>query len=84
MIILYTIKKCPYCNKLKNLLDNAEIEYNEINGDLPENDKYFEDLIKITNSQNVPTIIVGKNILVPEIAFNTIDEAFKMIKEMMD
>jgi glutaredoxin len=81
-IIIYTIKNCSYCNSLKELLLENNIIYTEIDGDLPENDIKFIELSKITNSLNVPTIIVGDNILVPEISFDTIIEAIELIKKM--
>jgi glutaredoxin len=84
MINLYTIKSCPYCIKLKSLLDEANLEYNEIDGDLPENDDKFRALTKITKSLNVPTIIIGKNILVPEVSFIKIEEGFELIKSLLN
>jgi glutaredoxin len=83
MIKIYTLSSCPYCNKIKKLLDDANIEYHEINGDSTENDDKFRALSKVTNSLNVPTIVVGKNILVPEISFNKIEEAFDLIKKLL-
>lgn len=84
MIKIYTLSTCPYCNKLKTLLEEANFEYDEINGDLPENDDKFRALSKITNSLNVPTIIVGKNILVPEVSFIKIEEGFELVKRLLD
>ena len=84
MIKIYTLSACPYCNKLKLLLDNTNIKYDEINGDSPENDDKFRVLTKITNSLNVPTIIVGKNILVPEVSFIKIEEGFELIKRLLE
>jgi glutaredoxin len=78
------MEKCPYCDKLKGMLDKEEIKYTDINVDLPENEAEFTSLVKLTKSSSVPTIIVGKNILVPEVAFNTIDEGFALIKNLMD
>ena len=82
-IIIYTIKDCPYCNTLKSLLLENNIEYEEVDGDLHENDNKFIELNKMTNSMNVPTIIVGDNILVPQISFDTINEAIELIKTML-
>lgn len=82
MLRIYTMEFCPYCKKLKDLLDGDGIEYTEINVDLPENEKEFTKLVEFANDSSVPMVIVGKNVLVPEKAFNTIDECFDLIKRL--
>lgn len=84
MIKIYTIENCPYCNKLKELLEKENIEFNDVNVDLTENEPEFRELIKITKSNNVPTIIVGKNILVADISFKTIVECIDLIKSVLN
>jgi len=84
MIRIYTIRECSYCNKLKELLKKDNLEFDEIDGDLPENDSKFLELFNVTKSYNVPTIIVNKSILVPEVSFNTIDEGFELIKRIIN
>lgn len=83
MITVYTINNCPYCNKIKELLIAEEMSFEEINCDLPENEEKFIELVKKTKSNSVPTIVVDKFILVPEVAFNTIDEGVGLIKRIL-
>ena len=83
-VIIYTIQNCGYCLKLKELLKENNIEFNEIDGDLPENDDKFSALYKVTNSYNVPTVIVKNSVLVPEISFKTIDDGIKLILKILN
>jgi len=73
---------CPYCKKLIGLINETAMEFSEINVDLPENVAEFTKVVEFTKDSSVPTIIVGKNILVPEKAFNTIEEGFELIKRL--
>ena len=41
MLKLYTLSNCIHCNELKSLLKNDKIEFQEIDVDLPENEKNF-------------------------------------------
>lgn len=83
MVTLFTLQKCIFCDKLKAKLNEAEIEFKEFNIDYDKNKLVFEKLVNLTQSENVPTIIVGKQILAPNKSFNTIDEAFEIIQKLL-
>lgn len=83
MIEIYTVNECPYCNELKTLLDGENIKYKEFNINLKENEKRFESLNNIAKSDSVPIVLVNKRILVPEKSFQTIQEAFNLIKKFI-
>jgi glutaredoxin 3 len=82
-IIIYSIPNCPYCSELKELLINENIEFVDIDVSLPENDKEFERIHKITNSDEVPVISVGKQLLVPNVSFKSIQESFELTKKFL-
>lgn len=81
MLKLYTLSNCIHCNELKSLLKNDKIEFQEIDVDLPENEKNFLKIHRLTKSDDVPIIIVNKMVLVPNISFKTINEAIELIKK---
>ena len=83
MIRLYTIPNCPYCTELKDLLIKEDIEFTEVNVNLPENQDEYNKLHEITKSDDVPIIKVGKQLLVPNISFKSIKEGFELAKKFI-
>lgn len=81
MLKLYTLNNCVHCNELKTLLQNDNLEYQEIDVDLPENEEDYLKIYRLTKSDDVPIIIVNKMVLVPNISFKTIIEAVELIKK---
>lgn len=76
---IYIINGCPYCEKLEMMLDVANIEHEIINVDTEEGEELFEPIFQKTKSYMFPTIIVGELVFAPNISFDTIDTAFKLI-----
>lgn len=81
---LYGFDGCPYCQELKQLLttNNVYFDYIDI-----ENEKYKEEVEKIMEigkTDSVPIVLVNKVILSPEVSFNSIEEAFKLIKKFLN
>jgi len=83
MIKVYGFEGCPYCNDLRNLLKEEGIEFNYVDINLQENNEDFDNIIKISNSEEVPIILVGKQILIPNVSFKTIKEGVKIIKKFL-
>ena len=83
MIRLYTIPNCPYCTELKDLLIKEAIEFTEVNVNLLENQDEYNKLHEITKSDDVPIIKVGKQLLVPNISFKSINEGFELAKKFI-
>lgn len=86
-IILLGSNKCLFCLKIKNklLVDKVDFEYIDV--DTESGNKIFQELFKVTNSDLLPQVVLGNIekplILVPNIAFNTIDELYDVIKKQM-
>ena len=83
MIRVYSINNCPYCQELKGLLVEDKIEFEDINVDLPENEKEFADIAKIAESEVVPMVKIGNKLLVPNRTFHTIVEGHLLIKKLL-
>lgn len=81
MLKLYTLKNCIHCNELKSLLNNNNLEYQEIDVDLPENEEDYLKIHRLTKSDDVPIIIIDNMVLVPNVSFKTISEAVELIKK---
>lgn len=83
MVRVYSIPECPYCTELKEIFTTEGVEFVDINVSLPENDKEYEDLCKITKSDDVPIIKVGKQLLVPNVSFTSIRQAADITKSFL-
>ena len=75
---------CRYCNELKEILKTENIEYQEVNIMLPENEAEYDKICEITKSDQVPIVLFGKQLLVPEISFKTIFEAAELTKKFLN
>jgi hypothetical protein len=64
-------------------LTTENIAFTDIDVSLTENDDEYNQLCKITKSDEVPVVMVGKQILVPNVSFNTIAEGFELAKKLL-
>lgn len=62
MIKVYSTPTCSYCKKLKDLLEDNGIEYENI--DIVADPSKREEMTNITGRMTVPTTIIGKDVLV--------------------
>ncbi len=83
-IKVYTIPNCPFCTKLKGLLDDIKLEYDVIDVSLDEHEVEFEEISKLSGSESVPMITVGRNLLAPDVNFSTIEQASELVKYILD
>jgi glutaredoxin len=83
MITVYSFPTCPYCNEMKSLLVSEGINFRDVNIDLPENDEEFNKIMEIANADEVPIIRVGKQLLVPNKSFHSIQEGFELTKKLL-
>ena len=85
--IIYTMKGCPHCEHIKELLEESQIDF--IGRDIDDNEEEYEEFKKLTGSDYVPALlIIEKNskeikpyFYVPEKDFNEINEAVEIIKK---
>ena len=83
MIRIYSIPQCPYCTELKEILTNEGIEFTDVNVDLPENEEEYNKIYEITKAEEVPIILVNKQLLVPNVSFKSIKEAANLTKKFV-
>ena len=83
MIKIYTISNCPYCTELKNILTEEGIEFIDVDVNLEENEAEYNQIHEITKSDQVPIVKVGKQLLVPNVSFATIQEAAYLTKQFL-
>jgi len=61
MLTIYSKNYCPYCVKAKNLLEELEIKFEEI--DITDTPEKIEELEKLSGMQTVPQIFAGEKCL---------------------
>ena len=83
-VITFLSKNCEYCLKLENELKKEEIPYCVIDVCTEEGESIFENIVELTNSRMIPTIVVGPNLIVSQVSFNKIDEAVILIKKFLN
>jgi glutaredoxin len=82
-ITVYTMSDCPYCSELKEKLISENIEFRNVDVDLPENQAEFDKIIEASNAQEVPIVRIDKQLFLPNISFKTIDEAVELTKKFL-
>jgi glutaredoxin 3 len=83
MIRIYSIPECPYCTELKEILTNEGVEFTDVDVNLPENDEEYNKIHEMTKSDEVPIVLVNKQLLVPNVSFKSIREAADLTKKFL-
>jgi glutaredoxin 3 len=83
MIRIYSIPECPYCTELKEILTKEGIEFTDVNVNLPENEKEYDKIYEVTKSEKVPIVLVNNQLLVPDISFQSINEASYLVLKFL-
>lgn len=83
MVKVYSIPQCPYCTELKEKLTQDNIAFEDINVYLEENKEEYKEIIEKTKSDEVPIVRVGTQLLVPNVSFHSISEAYDLTKKFL-
>ena len=83
MVKIYTDDNCPYCNKLKIGLNKLKINFNEVNVDNMIYKSEVDSIFKMAGERVIPIIVIAPHLLVPKRTFNTIDDALKIISDLI-
>lgn len=88
-IVLFTMKGCPWCEEMKKILQENEIEF--INRDIDEFEEEYKLFVQITENDFVPAFMIINDIndlsltelYAPERDFEGIDQGIEIIKESL-
>lgn len=86
-LIIFTMKGCPWCQELKEILVAENIEF--IDRDINEYEKEYKLFVEITNNDYVPSFMIINDIndlsktklYAPDRDFEGIEEGVSIIKE---
>ena len=90
LVILYTMKGCPFCDMMKKQLVEENIEYHE--RDINKHEDEHNLFVEITGSDYVPAFMIVEDhdsenptshVFAPDKHFNEITEGVEIIKKYM-
>lgn len=82
-VTIYTMSDCPYCADLKEKLTNENIEFRNVDIDLPENQEEFNKILEASKAEEVPILRIDKQLFVPNVSFKSITEAVELTKKFL-
>jgi glutaredoxin len=91
IVVLYTMKNCPFCHELKEMLDKENIEYYD--RDINEYKDEYDIFVEITKNEYVPSFMTIESpesekpkvsLFAPERDFDELEDGVKIIKEFLE
>ena len=87
LLVVFTMKGCPFCDIMKEKLNENEIEF--VERDIDEHSEEYDLFVEVTENEYVPSFMIIEDIkdnpntklYAPERDFDEIDDGVKIIKE---
>lgn len=87
LLVVFTMKGCPFCDMMKEKLNENEIEF--VERDIDEHSEEYDLFVEVTENEYVPSFMIIEDIkgnpntklYAPERDFDEIDDGVKIIKE---
>ena len=85
-VVVYTMKGCPYCVELKELLVKEHIDF--VDRDIEENEEEYDLFTQVVENDYVPALLIIKEgeekslsfLYAPERDYNELTEALNLVK----
>jgi len=86
VVVLFTMKQCPFCHMLKEMLDKENVDY--VDRDIHEYEEEYNLFVEVTNNEYVPSFMLIESpdddpitgLFAPDRDFEDINEGVKIIK----
>jgi|TARA_B110000503_G_C6782311_1_gene263799 glutaredoxin len=90
VVVLFTMKQCPFCHMLKEMLDKENVDY--VDRDIHEYEEEYNLFVEVTNNEYVPSFMLIESpdddpitgLFAPDRDFEDINEGVKIIKEFYE
>lgn len=89
-VVLFTMKSCPFCVELKEMLDKSNIQF--VDRDIDDYEEEYNMFVNITENDYVPAFMLIENpeteeplteLFAPDRDFDDINEGFEIIKSFI-
>lgn len=88
--VVFTMKGCPFCDMLKDMLTEAEIPF--INRDIDDYKEEYDMFSEVVGNEYVPALMLietpetspKSELYAPERDYNDLEEAVQIIKEFYE
>ncbi len=80
-VVVFTMKGCPFCDELKEKLNESKVLFTE--KDVDDNEEIYNKFSEAVKSEFLPAVLIGKKAFIPEKSFKTIDQAGNLIKNYL-
>jgi glutaredoxin len=88
--VLFTMKGCPFCVELKEMLEKEQIPF--VNRDIHEHEDEYELFVEVTGNEFVPAFMLIESpetepvteLFAPDRDFQDITEGFEIIKSFIN
>jgi glutaredoxin len=84
MVRLYGFEGCPYCDELKGMYDENNINYTFVDVTLKEHERESNKIFELAKEDSVPIVLVNKTILAPDSSFKSIKEAYDLTMKFLN
>ena len=90
-VVLFTMKSCPFCVELKEMLDKSNIQF--VDRDIDDYEEEYNMFVNITENDYVPAFMLIEDpeteeplteLFAPDRDFNDIDEGAEIIREFFE
>ena len=86
-VVLFTMKSCPFCVELKEMLDKSNIQF--VDRDIDDYDEEYQLFVEVTDNDMIPALLIIEGddqkhksfLYAPERDYNELSEALSIIKE---
>jgi len=87
IVVLFTMKGCPHCTELKNMLTESNLDF--VERDIYEHHDEYEIFSQVTENEYVPAFMIinddeinpSSKLFAPSRDFNTLQEGVEIIKK---
>jgi len=89
-VVLYSMKGCPFCDQMKDLLKESKISY--IERDIDDHEREYDNFVEATGNEFIPAFMLiehkGEEVLdvklmAPDRDFEDIHEALEKVKQFV-
>ncbi len=89
-VVLFTMKSCPFCVELKEMLNKSNIQF--VDRDIDDYEEEYNMFVNITENDYVPAFMLIENpeteeplteLFAPDRDFDDINEGFEIIKSFI-